>query len=79
MNTVYTISGVRCCDHIIRAGFVTDKKDCGKLALKNYLEHVGDEDEDPPVTVDTEHDTVTILDDLGYTETYYIQTIKRLA
>jgi hypothetical protein len=60
INEVYTISGVRCCDHVLSAGFVTNKKDCGLLAFKHFNETTG---EAGKVTVDTEHDQVTIVEE----------------
>jgi hypothetical protein len=78
INTVYTISGVQCCDHILSAGFVTHKEDCEKLALRHYLEHIEDDDTEVTVVADTENNKVTIIDEYGFPETFYIQTIKRL-
>lgn len=77
VDTVYTISGVRYWDHILDAGFVTDKKDCGLLAFKWFNKHVGEEGR---VTVDTDNDVVKIVevrDGYTFTHTYYIQTVKR--
>jgi hypothetical protein len=71
IDTVYIIEGI---DGL---GFVTNKIDCSRLALKHYKERFGD---DVPVAVfiDTENDKVIITDEWEFSEVYYIQTIKRL-
>jgi hypothetical protein len=71
IDTVYTI------ERIDSLGFVTDKIDCRRLALKHYLEHVGDCDP-VEVFIDIENDKVIITDEWEFSEVYYIQTIKRL-
>ena len=74
MNTVYTISDAWDGGLICTAGFVTDKRHCDLLALRDYFDQVCELE----VTVTVEGDTVIVRDEDGTAQTYYIQTIKRL-
>lgn len=79
MKTIYLISGANCCDHILSAGFVTDKADVSMLVKRHFLEAVLDDPAGFCIESDLKNDIVTVTEvNGGYKHTYYIQTVKRL-
>jgi hypothetical protein len=79
MRTIYLISGAKCCDHILSAGFVTDKIAVWKLVEQHMVETVVDNKFQFIVKVDIDKDIVTATEiEGGYIHTYHIQTVKRV-